>query len=92
MLHRLFGVRARGLFGELSAEHSGAYLSGLLIGSELSTLPPALEWAYLLGSSELTRLYQHALARKGVRVDLLDQDAVVTGLLCLKTELEGREI
>ena len=36
MLHHLFGVRSRGLFGELQESASASYLSGLLIGHETS--------------------------------------------------------
>ncbi|MCC7548894.1 MAG: 2-dehydro-3-deoxygalactonokinase [Burkholderiales bacterium] len=88
LLHRLFGVRARALFGELPAGHSGAYLSGLLIGSELASLPQELDHACLLGSSELTRLYRHALERRGVRVQSLDQHAAAAGLHILDQTLE----
>ena len=35
MLHHLFGVRSRGLFGELPEAASASYLSGLLIGHEI---------------------------------------------------------
>jgi len=88
LLHRLFGVRARGLFGELPAEHSGAYLSGLLIGNELASLPRGVERAFLLGSSELTRLYRHALERGRVKTEVLDRDAVVAGLRILNQAWE----
>ena len=88
LLHRLFGVRARGLFGELPAQCSGAYLSGLLIGNELASLPHGVERAFLLGHSELTRLYRHALQRMGMTVEVLDQDAVVAGLRILNQAWE----
>jgi len=88
LLHRLFGVRARALFGELSPECSGAFLSGLLIGNELQALPGDLREACLLGSSELAALYRRALERRGVRVTCLDQDAAVAGLVRLNRILE----
>jgi len=83
LLHGLFGVRARGLFGELTAARSGAYLSGMLIGSELASLPGDIGRAWLLGSHELARLYEHALGRRGIEVARLDQDAAVAGLVTL---------
>lgn len=83
LLHQLFGVRARGLLAELPAERSASYLSGLLIGSELASLPDEMRRAWLLGSSELSRLYRYALERKGIVVEGLDQDAVVGGLRTL---------
>ncbi len=88
LLHQLFGVRARGLFGELPADRSGAYLSGILIGNELAALPRDLAQAFLLGSSDLTRLYLHALMRRGVCAKALDQDAAVAGLRLLNQALE----
>jgi 2-dehydro-3-deoxygalactonokinase len=81
LLHHLFGVRARGLFGELPEAAAESYLSGLLIGHELASVPAgdAAE-IHLLGAPELARLYQRALERLGRRGVLLDPDAAVRGL------------
>jgi 2-dehydro-3-deoxygalactonokinase len=80
LLHHLFGVRTRGLFGELSNEHASAYLSGLLIGHELGAVPVRSGVVYVLGAKELSKLYAYALDAQGYEPRLLDPDAVVTGL------------
>jgi 2-dehydro-3-deoxygalactonokinase len=80
LLHHLFGVRTRGLFGELTSERSAAYLSGLLIGHELRSVPEQSGVVYVLGAQELAHLYLHALRACGYEPRLLDPDAVVQGL------------
>ena len=69
LLHRLFECRSRELSGELGTP--AAYLSGLLIASDvlgalrvLSSFSEA-RLVYVIGSSELTRLYATALAAHG---------------------------
>jgi len=83
LLHHLFGVRSRGLVGDLSDDDSGAYLSGLLIGNELAALPRLSGSVYLLGALPLTRLYTAALKGYGVDSKILDADAAVRGLFNL---------
>jgi 2-dehydro-3-deoxygalactonokinase len=88
LLHHLFGVRTRGLFSELSNEHSAAYLSGVLIGHELAAAAPRAGVVYVLGAEQLARLYVHALRRQGCEPCLLDPDAVVIGLLRLAAHMK----
>jgi 2-dehydro-3-deoxygalactonokinase len=80
LLHHLFGVRARGLFGDLSDDDSASYLSGLLIGHELTAIPRLIDPVYLLGAPQLTRLYAEALHCYGVDAAILDPDSAVRGL------------
>jgi 2-dehydro-3-deoxygalactonokinase len=80
LLHHLFGIRASGLFGDLPDDKSSSYLSGLLIGHELAGVPRLGESVYLLGSEQLTSLYEQALATRGITAHRLDQDAAVRGL------------
>jgi 2-dehydro-3-deoxygalactonokinase len=80
LLHHLFGIRASGLFGDLADDKSSSYLSGLLIGHELASVPQLSESVYLLGAEQLTSLYEQALATHGITAHVLDQDAVVRGL------------
>ena len=87
LLHHLFGVRTSGLFGDLSETSSSAYLSGLLIGHELASIPLLTETVYLLGSEQLTSLYVEALAACGISAFVLDPDAVVEGLFRLAASL-----
>jgi len=88
LLHHLFGVRTRGLFGELSSEHASAYLSGVLIGHELASVPVRSGVVYVLGAQELAKLYAHALRAQGFETLLLDPDAVVTGLSRLAAQVK----
>jgi 2-dehydro-3-deoxygalactonokinase len=90
LLHHLFGVRARGLFGEVPETAAAAYLSGILIGHELASAPGDDGPVYLLGSSELAAWYQRALRQVGRACIALDPDAVVRGLFLLATRLPTR--
>jgi 2-dehydro-3-deoxygalactonokinase len=89
LLHHLFGVRARGLFGEVPDEVSASYLSGILIGHELVTARSAATAVFLLGARPLVDLYQHALRQFGRDATVLDPDAVVRGLFQLGAQLTG---
>jgi len=83
LLHHLFGVRTRGLFTELPNDKSASYLSGLLIGHELMSIPQRSGIVYVLGTQELAMLYTHALRLFGYSPHALDPDAVVRGLFRL---------
>ncbi len=71
LLHRLFECRGRQLSGDLGPPVAAAYLSGLLVASDvhgaLCALSSALEArpVCLIGSSELTPLYAAALTLHG---------------------------
>jgi 2-dehydro-3-deoxygalactonokinase len=81
LLHHLFGVRTRGLMGELSARASASYLSGILVGGELRNLER--KRFFLLGAPELSRLYAQAAATLGIETRTLDADAAVRCLFRL---------
>ena len=81
LLHHLFGVRTRGLMGELAPAASPSYLSGILIGHELRGR--ATREVLLLGAPALTALYANAAALLGVRTRTLDADAAVRCLFRL---------
>jgi 2-dehydro-3-deoxygalactonokinase len=76
LLHRLFECRSRQLSGELGAP--AAYLSGLLIGSDvhgaLHVLSSSIETrlVYVIGDSDLTQLYTTALESHGYEVSQLE--------------------
>jgi len=90
LLHHLFGVRSRGLLGDLSHDDSAAYLSGLLIGHELASIPRLGGTVYLLGAPQLTDLYTEALKGYGVDTLILNADSAVTGLFNLaQTRAQG---
>lgn len=83
--HQLFGCRARVVSGDMAGSSSRAYLSGLLIGTELHDVlrdPPrdakgAGQGASfkLIGAPALATLYQVAAAILGLRFEVLDARA-----------------
>jgi 2-dehydro-3-deoxygalactonokinase len=95
LLHHLFGVRSRGLFGELSAEGASEYLSGLLIGHELRNAlagAPDVQ-VFLLGAPGLVDRYALGLRALGADPRPLGADSAVNGMRRLARALtnEGRK-
>jgi 2-dehydro-3-deoxygalactonokinase len=78
LLHHLFGVRTRGLMGELGPAASASYLSGIVIGHELRTFEG--EKFNLLGAPDLAALYQQAAAALGIETRTLDANSAVRSL------------
>jgi 2-dehydro-3-deoxygalactonokinase len=68
LLRLLFSVRAEGLFGRIAPTALAAYLSGLLIGSEVAAglAGSGAVSATLIGEPALTALYAETLAICGV--------------------------
>lgn len=93
MGHQLFGCRARVVCGDMPADSVPAYLSGVLIGSELHdalggacAAPAAHAPVRLIGAPELARHYQHAAQMLGHTMDTLDAHAAyVAGMAYLQT-------
>jgi 2-dehydro-3-deoxygalactonokinase len=86
LLHHLFGTRALGLMGELAAEETDDYLSGLLIGHEVRAAVEdgtAAGTVHLAGSDTLCRLYALAFAEYGVAHRRHDPDIAARGLALL---------
>lgn len=76
--HILFGARSRVLFGELAAADVSDYLSGLLIGAEISgafALHDTKTAPKVIGSGALRALYCRALACCGIAVCDEEPDA-----------------
>ena len=85
---RLFGVRGRVLAGQLAPESAPAYLSGLLIGAEVTSLWPAMRAeavrVELIGDARLTGLYATAMRRLRIPHAVWDgESAVLCGLKSL---------
>ena len=80
LLHHLFGVRARTLFGELADDAASSYLSGLLIGHEIRAERQDAHRVHLLGTAQLGEVYRQALGVLGMESSTLDPDAVTVGL------------
>jgi 2-dehydro-3-deoxygalactonokinase len=94
LLDRLFECRSRTLDGELAPGDATAFLSGLLIASDiagaLETLGEVPE-VHLIGSPNLTRLYADGLAHQHCRSNATDgSDAVLAGLMQIRTQLSGK--
>lgn len=69
---RLFTARSRIVAGDAPKSSAASYLSGLLIGSEISAAPPALGLrdrvrVCVLGAPNLRRRYVRALSHRGVQ-------------------------
>ena len=88
MLHHLFGVRSRGLFGELQDTSSASYLSGLLIGHEIRAARRGGQAVHLLCTTQLAEVYRQALDAVGMESSTLDSNAVTKGLFVLATRLK----
>jgi len=88
LLHHLFGVRSRGLFGELPDTASASYLSGLLIGHEIHAARSAARIVHLLCTPQLAEIYRQALDAVGMQSSTLDSNAVTKGLFALASRLD----
>jgi len=81
LLHHLFGARTLALFGRLSPADGASYLSGLLIGHEVTaSLPEGGGRVHLVGAGPLMALYARAIALRGGMASLGDADAAARGL------------
>jgi 2-dehydro-3-deoxygalactonokinase len=87
---RLFTIRARIVTGIDAPEASASYLSGLLIGAEVASIPRLLPAAQgmeinLLGDEGLCRRYARALSNGGFSSTIHSgENAVIAGLRELK--------
>jgi len=85
---RLFTARARVVAGLAQSRTTPSYLSGLLIGAEVASVPgrltPSADPVVLLGDPDLCRLYARALGRRGISSETFDGEAAaVAGLFAL---------
>jgi 2-dehydro-3-deoxygalactonokinase len=85
VLHRLFAVRTLGLFERLRAAQLPSYLSGLLIGEELSqqAVYTHTEPVILIGSEALTLRYTLALQHLRIPSQSRGAEATWAGLFAL---------
>jgi 2-dehydro-3-deoxygalactonokinase len=81
LLNTVFGVRVKSLFKELAPEHAASYLSGLVIGNELTAMQvqPGSE-VVVVGAQQLTQRYSLALEHLGAQVRILGNQAAWAGL------------
>jgi 2-dehydro-3-deoxygalactonokinase len=81
LLHQIFAVRTRSLFGMLSSESARSYLSGLVVGHEITAAlakAPAEGEIVVVGSPSLTSLYATALKHRGRSYRVVDAASAVT--------------
>lgn len=89
LLHRLFSIRARGLFDQLPPAEQPAFLSGLLIGEEIRealALPGAATkttLVYLVCNDLLAERYASALQHFGIEAVACPAQASFHGLLAI---------
>jgi 2-dehydro-3-deoxygalactonokinase len=81
LLNTAFSVRVKSLFKELAPEHAASYLSGIVIGEELTAMQvqPGVE-LIVIGSQQLTERYSLALEHLGANVRTLGSQAAWAGL------------
>ena len=85
--HQLFGCRARVVCADMPASSAHAYLSGLLIGSELHDVLQTtargerMAGFQLLGTPELAAHYQSAAFQLALQVEVLDAQAAFVAAL-----------
>ena len=93
LLHHVFSTRARVLTGKMPAQDGSAFLSGVLIGNELSAareMHPEFDSAVVVGSDRLQSLYVTAAAIYGMSLGEVDSNAAtVKGLMAVNNELAG---
>lgn len=89
LLHQLFSVRSLPLGGELAPQAVASYLSGLLIGTELSTALDTLTLPEgpitVVGAPQLTARYREALSHRGLASTTADEDSAARGLYRIAT-------
>ncbi|HYE42239.1 MAG TPA: 2-dehydro-3-deoxygalactonokinase [Caulobacteraceae bacterium] len=90
---RLFSARSRVVGGEADPAGAASYLSGLLIGAEVASLPgllgtPVDEPVVLLGDPVLCRWYGVALAERGLPcVPYSGDEAALAGLAAIQSRV-----
>jgi 2-dehydro-3-deoxygalactonokinase len=82
LLHRLFGARTLGLFGQLAPAEAPSYLSGLLIGDEVRAAARGLPGptVTVIGDSVLCERYREVLTGCGLAARVAPPDAARVGL------------
>lgn len=93
LLNHLFGVRALGLFDQLSSDGASSYLSGLLIGHEIRAASGhnLKDEVHLIGDGYLVDRYQTALSHLGIEPIKLPDDLAARGLTKLAKVIAARE-
>ena len=99
LARHLFSVRANSLHRELSTADASSFVSGLLIGAEITDALALNDWTaasgpvHIIGASKLIDLYSKALAYFKVDSTTTDSHRATTaGFLAVYREMEDREM
>jgi 2-dehydro-3-deoxygalactonokinase len=90
LLHHIFAVRTRMLMNEMDGASLADYLSGILIGHELSSTDLS-GLVLVVGAPELGALYQRALGHAGIESELIAGDVATVRGLHAVAKLQGHE-
>jgi 2-dehydro-3-deoxygalactonokinase len=81
--HGLFSVRSKQLFGQIPATNASAYLSGVLIGTDVRAAMNAEEWhltqlnkVTIIGAEHLSECFARVLGFEQVNVQLLGVEQI----------------
>ncbi len=91
LLNKLFSVRSRGLFEEIPKTGLQSYLSGLLIGAEVTEAARRIKdktLMRLIGDSRLLKLYAKALEFFGWPSKMESENLTARGLACIAMSAE----
>lgn len=96
LLHRLFECRSRTLNGELAPRDAAAFLSGLLVASDIAgafETFAGVAAVHVVGSPNLTQLYATGLEQRRCKSCATDgSDAVLAGLTQIRKQLVSHVI
>lgn len=93
LLNKLFSVRSRGLFEEIPKTGLKSYLSGLLIGAEVTEATRQITdktLMRLIGDARLLKLYAKALEFFGWPSKMESENLTARGLTCIATSANMR--
>lgn len=95
VLHHLFSVRSRSLFGRTPPSALPDYLSGLLIGEEIREAKALFGQSdggqvHLIGRSDLASRYKRALAHYGIEASVIDPGVTFAGLFSVARRRRSR--
>lgn len=83
LLNRVFSVRTLGLFGEVPPPELSDYLSGLLIGAELSSVGDRSRPFTIVAGAELSERYAKAASLLGLKAAEGPAESAVAGQLSI---------
>jgi 2-dehydro-3-deoxygalactonokinase len=76
LMHSLFAARTAGLMGQLNAVELPDFLSGILIGAEITSAnKKQVKQVHVLGEGDLCARYAYAFQHQGISVIKVGDDA-----------------